>query len=165
MPEQQIHSHGRAEPLPPFNSWPIQFSDPEVGYAWYTASATLVTQALPTHASARVSDVLSDWVDLVLQRHREEINRHGGLLGIHDWRRFRSYDTEARRRWLQRIQCRPKGYLRKGVIVIADSPLIKMAVAGANMIVTIASGGESQFEIATNALQVLHKYDVRRPSP
>ena len=163
--EQRAPSPGPTEPLPPFNAWPLQLSDPEVGFAWYTSPATLVTQALPAHATARVSDVLSDWVDLVLQRHSEEIHRCGGLLGVHDWRRFRSYDSEARRRWMQRIQRRPKGYLRKGVIIIADNPLIKMAVAGANMIVAMASGGGSQFEIATNALQVLQKYDVRRPSP
>jgi hypothetical protein len=151
------------EPLPPFNSWPVQLSDPEVGFAWYTSSATLVTQALPTHATARVASVLSDWVDLVLERHQKEIDRCGGLLGIHDWRRFRSYDSEARRTWLLRLQRRPKGYLRKGIIIVDDSPLLKMAIAGANMIVSLASGGRSQFEIATNAFRVVQKYDVRRP--
>lgn len=163
--EQRVPLPNLAEPLPPLNSWPVQLSDPDVGFAWYTSSATLVTQALPTHATARVSEVLSNWVDLVLEQHRDEIARHGGLLGIHDWRRFRTYDSEARRKWMQRIERRPKGYLRKGVIIIADNPLIKMAVAGANMIVSLASGGHSQFEIATNATQVLHKYDVQRPLP
>ncbi len=152
-------------PLPPFNAWPVQFSDPDVGFAWYTHPGTLVTQATARHATARVSSVLSDWVDLVLEQHREEISRCGGLLGIHDWRRFRGYDTEARRRWMERIQRRPKGYLRKGVIIVGDNPLIKMAVSGANMIVALASGGDSQFEIATNAYHVLQKYDVRRPRP
>ncbi len=161
--EQREPSPNQAEPLPPFNAWPIQFSDPEVGFAWYTNAATLVTQTTPTHATPRVAEVLSNWVDLILKQHREEVARHGGLLGIHDWRSFRSYDSDARRHWLQRIKSRPKGYLRKGIIIIADSPLMKMAVAGANMIVALASGGESQFEIATNASQVLQKHDVRRP--
>jgi hypothetical protein len=163
--EQRVPPAHIAEPLPPFNTWPVQLSDPDVGFGWYTSSGTLVTQALPSHATSRVSEVLSNWVDLVLEAHREEIDRCGGLLGIHDWRRFRSYDSEARRNWMQRIQRRPKGYLRKGVIIIADNPLIKMAVAGANMIVSLASGGHSNFEIATNATQILHKYDVRPPCP
>ena len=54
-------------------------------------------------------------------------------------------------------------YLRKGVIIVADSPLIKMAVAGANRIAAMTSGGDSQFEIATNMTQVLQKYEERRP--
>jgi len=161
--EQSAPSPSPAEPLAPFNAWPLQFSDPDVGFAWYTHAATLVTQATPTHATSYAADVLSNWVDQVLESHHEEINHYGGLLGIHDWRRFRSYDSEARRRWLQRIERRPKGYLRKGVIIVLDNPLLKMAVAGANMAVALASGGESQFEIATNALQTLQKYDVRRP--
>lgn len=160
---QHVQSPTPADPLPPFNAWPIHYSNPSVGFAWYTTPATLVTQAIATHATAHVADVLSDWVDLVLEKHRAEIDSCGGLLGIHDWRRFRGYDSDARRHWMQRIQRRPKGYLRKGVIIIADNPLIKMAVAGANMIVALASGGGSQFEIATNAFQVLQKYDVQRP--
>jgi len=151
------------EPLPPFNSWPIQLSDPEVGFAWYLNPGILVTQATPAHATVRVAAVLSDWVDLVLESHREEFSRRGGMLGIHDWRRIRSYDSEARRSWMQRIRRRPKGYLRKGVIIITDTPLTKMAVAGANMVVALASRGDSQFEIATNANQVLREYDVRPP--
>jgi hypothetical protein len=161
--EQSAPSLNPVEPLAPFNAWPIQLSDPDVGFAWYTSAATLVTQATPAHATPYAADVLSNWVDLVLERHHEEIKHYGGLLGVHDWRRFRSYDSEARRRWLQRIERRPKGYLRKGVIIVSDSPLLKMAVAGANMVVALASGGDSQFEIATNALQTLQKYDVRRP--
>lgn len=152
-----------AQPQPPFHTWPIQFRDPEVGFAWYTSAATLVTQVIPKHASARVSAVLSDWVDMVREKHQDDIARHGGLLGIHDWRSFRTYDTEARRLWLQRIERRPKGYLRKGVIIISDSPLIKMAVAGANLIVALASGGKSQFEIATDAAGIVDKYNVQRP--
>jgi|GEM_PF-1581168 len=163
--EQRAPLTDSADPLPPFNSWPVQLSHPEVGFAWYTSSATLVTQALPSHATERIAEVLSDWVDFVLERHRKEIQQCGGLLGIHDWRRFRSYDSEARQKWQQRIERRPKGYLRKGIIIVANNPLIKMAVAGANMVVSLASGGHSQFEIATNAFEVLRKYEVRRPSP
>jgi len=159
--EIRTPSPGAIEPLPPFNTWRIQLSDPEVGFAWYTSPGILVTQATMTHAGVRASVVLSDWVDLVLETHREELRQCGGLLGIHDWRRFRSYDSEARRLWTQRIRRRPSGYLRKGVIIIAESPLIKMAVAGANLVVAIASGGSSQFEIATNATEVLRKYNVR----
>lgn len=161
--EQRAPPPDLVEPLPPFDNWPLQLSDPDVGFAWYTNSAVLVTQAIPSHATAHVSDTLSNWVDLILEMNRDEIERCGGLLGIHDWRRFRSYDSEARRKWMQRIERRSKGYLRKGIIVIADSPLIKMAVAGANMIVSLASGGSGQFEIATNPFHVLHKYNVQAP--
>ena len=58
---------------------------------------------------------------------------------------------------------RPKGYLRKAVVIIDDNPLLKMAVAGANLLVAVASRNQGQIEFSTNAYETLRKYGVRAP--
>lgn len=151
------------EPAAPFAGWPIQCSDIDVGFAWYAGNGIIVTQITGVYGSARVATVLSDWIDLLLDTHNAEIADAGGMLGIHDWRRVKKYDSDARRIWIDRIRQRPKGYLRKAVVIVSDNPLLKMAIAGVNMIVSVASRGEGQIEIATNAYEVLRKYDVQTP--
>lgn len=152
------------EPASPFSNWPVQYADPDVGFAWYAGNGTIVTQICVTHGTAPGVTVVSDWIDLLLEAHREELAQAGGMLGIHDWRRVSKYDSDARKIWLERIQRRPKGYLRKAVVIVADNPLLKMAIAGANMLVAVASRGEGQIELATNAYEVLRKYGVQAPA-
>jgi hypothetical protein len=151
------------EPLLPFSTWPIQFSDPDVGFAWYAGNGTVVTQATSTHGTARTATVISDWIDQMLDANGADVARAGGLLGIHDWRRVQKYDSAARKTWIERIHRRPKGYLRKAVVIIADNPLLKMAIAGANLFVAVASRDQGQIEISTNAYETLRKYAVRTP--
>jgi len=38
----------------------------------------------------------------------------------------------------ERMKKRPKGYLRKAIVIIADNPLLKMAVAGGNLLAAIS---------------------------
>ncbi len=123
-------------------------------------------QVSATHGTARMASVFSDWLDEAVATHEEEIAAAGGFLAIHDWRQLTRYDSEARRIWLARMGERAErhpGYLRKAVVIIADNPLLKMAIAGGNLVATLASRGKSQVEIATNAIAVLAKYQVRPP--
>ena len=150
-------SHAK-DPSPPFSSWPLQFSDPDVGFAWYVGKGIIVTQASATHGTVRVATVVSDWIDELRERHHEEFDRFGGVLGIHDWRRIRTYESDARKVWVERINKRPPGYLRKAVVIVGDSPLLKMAVAGANMFLAVASRNDGRIEVATNVYQILNKY-------
>jgi len=125
-----------------------------------------VGQVSGTHGTARMASVFSDWLDEVVATHELEIAQAGGFVAIHDWRQLTGYDSEARRIWLGRMGERAKrhpGYLRKAVVIIADNPLLKMAVAGGNLVATLASRGKSQVEIATNAVEVLARYQVRPP--
>ncbi len=151
------------EPAPPFSTWPVQLSDPDVGFAWYAGKGTVVTQISCTHGTARVATILNDWIDQLLQAHATEMASAGGLLGIHDWRRVKNYDSSVRRIWVERIGQRPKGYLRKSVVIIGDNPLIKMAVAGANLLVAVASRNQGQIELSTNVYETLRKYAVTAP--
>jgi hypothetical protein len=150
-------------PWPPFSAWPIQCSDPEIGFAWYAGQGIIVTQITGTHGTARAATVLSDWIDELLDSNASDLAKYGGMLGIHDWRRVLKYDSAARKVWYARIHRRPKGYLRKAVVIVADNPLLKMAVAGANMAIAVASRGEGQIEVATNAQAILSKYCVTAP--
>jgi len=151
------------EPTLPFSAWPLQYSDPDVGFAWYAGRGVIVTQVSGNHGTAHASTVLSDWIDQLLATHAADIAQFGGMLGIHDWRRVLKYDSDARKIWVDRINQRPKGYLRKAVVIIADNALLKMAIAGANLLVAIGARGQGQIEIATNAYEVLRKYQVALP--
>jgi len=159
------HSLRPVEPSPPFATWPVQMSDPDVGFAWYAGNGTIVTQATTIRGTAHAATVLSDWIDQLLEANRTEIAQAGGLLGIHDWRRIQKYESAARKIWVERIHQRPRGYLRKAVVVIADNPLLKMAIAGANLFVAVASRDQGQIEVSTNAYETLRKYGVRTPTP
>jgi hypothetical protein len=75
----------------------------------------------------------------------------------------RKYDSSARQIWVDRIHRRPKGYLCKVVVIVVDNPLLKMAVAGANLLVAVASRDQGQIEITTNAYETLRKYGIRAP--
>jgi hypothetical protein len=152
-----------SEPTLPFSNWPLHLSDPDVGFAWYAGAGTVVTQVITSHGTARAATVVSDWIDELRERYATDLENAGGLLGIHDWRRLRKYDSSARQIWVDRIRRRPKGYLRKAVVIVNDNPLLKMAVAGVNLFVAVASRDQGQIEITTNAYEALRKYGIRSP--
>lgn len=79
---------------------------------------------------AAMEDV-STGVDLLLEHDRPP---EGGILIFHDWRRFQRYESSAREHLLRRMRSRPKGYVRKTVVVVPPTPLWRMAIAGANLI-------------------------------
>lgn len=159
MGPPKIEQH--SGPLAPFGDWPIQFFEPEIAYAWYTHGATFVTQALIVSTNVYVVSILNDWLDDVTRTHREEIERAGGLLAIHDWRRIRKYDSASREAWFARMRARPSNYLRKAIVVVGDAPLLKMALAGANLLTALHL--KSQVQIASNCYQVLREHGVIRP--
>lgn len=156
-------THSQFLPAAPFSSWPIQCVDPDVGFAWYAGNGVIVTQISGRDGTPRVASVLSDWIDELLELHRTEIVATGGMLGIHDWRRVRNYDSSARNIWFGRMKRRPPNYLRKAVVVISDNPLLKMAIAGGNLVLALASNRIGDIEIASNAYEVLRKYAVTSP--
>ena len=151
-------------PAAPFSNWPIQLNDPDVGFAWHVGNSTIVTQISSDHGTAHTATVLSDWLDQLVARHKAEIESGNGLIAIHDWRKVKRYDSAARVIWFERMKQRPKGYLRKAVVITADNPLLKMAIAGGNLILAVLSGSQPTIELATNAYEVLRKYQVKAPT-
>ncbi len=140
----------------------MQLHHPDAGFGWYLSGGIFVSQISVSVGSEFVADTLSDWIDGVLEQHGEEVSAAGGLLGIHDWRLMRKYTSRARSIWFERMKRRPRQYLRRAVVVVGDTPLLKMAVAGANLMATLSLVGE--VELAHDIQAVLHRHSIARPS-
>jgi hypothetical protein len=137
--------------------------DPDAGFAWYTGSGILITQVCAERGTAPVATILSNWIDETLASHREEIAQSGGLFAVHDWRQVRRYDSAARSVWFERMKKRPKGYLRKAIVIIADNPLLKMAVAGGNLLAAISLDGHTKVELASDIHAVMRQHSLMPP--
>lgn len=151
-----------SRPRAPFLTWPHHLYDERFGFAWYTAPATFVNQVERTHGTIEVANGIHDAIDHVLEQHAEDIERHGGLLMIHDWRTLTGYDSQARQLYLERMKGRDRRYLRHVVAVLPDRPLIKMAVETANIVMALSSGGRLRMESDPSA--ALARHEVRHPT-
>jgi hypothetical protein len=149
-------------PLAPFADWPVQLEDPALGFAWYTEPATFVNQLLVERATADTANRLHDVIDHVIEREREDIEAHGGLLIIHDWRELAKYDSDARKAFLDRMRGREPGYLRGAVAVVRNTPLLRMAVQTANLVMALRAGGD--LEMTTAVGPALTKHGVAVPT-
>ena len=145
----------------PFSTWPVQLYDPRFGFAWYTEPCVFVNQLIHSRGTVEVAEGLHDAIDHVLARERASIERHGGLMMIHDWRKMTSYDTEARVAYLARMKARNRLYLRQVVAVLPDRPLVRMAVQTANIVMALSSGGH--LRIATQVAPILTELGVHVP--
>jgi hypothetical protein len=150
-------------PAEPLSNWAIQLYDRAVGFAWYVGKGTIVTQVTSQHGTVHAAAVVSNWIDLLLARHAREIEAHHGLLAIHDWRKVKKYESGARVAWFERMKQRREGYLRKAVVVTSANPLLKMAIAGGNLVHAFITRSESTIELASNLSEVLRKYKVELP--
>lgn len=148
-------------PRPPFRFWPIQLADPGFGYMWFTDPCVLVNQVCFPRATTNLVAALHDGIDRVIEREAESIERHGGIVIIHDWRELKGYDTAARRAYLDRMRRRKGGYLRQAVAVLPSTPLLKMAVQTADLVMALGVGGKLGF--ANDIQKVLDRFDVKRP--
>lgn len=148
-------------PYLPFRFWPIQLADPRFGYMWFTEPCVLINQVCVPRATTELVSALHDGIDRVIEREAEAIERHHGIVMIHDWRRLQGYDTAARREYLARMRRRKGGYLRQAVAVLPSTPLIKMAVQTADLVMALGVGGKLTF--ANDIDKVLERFDVKRP--
>ena len=151
-----------APPAPPFEDWPVQLADPRFGYAWYTAPGVFVCQVHASHGTVEVADAVHDAIDEVIAKRRADFDRFGGVLMIHDWRLMRGYDTAARQTYLARKKVREPGYLRHVVAVVHNSPLMRMAVQTANLVMALRTGGN--MTLANDPAEALAKYQVEKPT-
>lgn len=148
-------------PRAPFDRWPIQHHAEGIGFAWYTSPATFVNQLLVSRGTVEAASWVHDVIDRVLETEREDIERHGGLLILHDWRALDGYDAEARRVFIARMRRRKPGYLRRAVAVVRDTPLLRMAIQTANLAMALHVGGKLEMRI--DPLPALAKYGIEPP--
>lgn len=140
----------------------MQLHDPRFGFAWYTEPCVFLDQATVSRGTVEAVDALHDAIDHVLIREQAAIERHGGLLMIHDWRQLTGYDSSARVAYLRRMKHRRPGYLRHVVSVLPSSPLIRMAVQTANIVMAVSSGGN--LRMVTDPQQTLREHRVVTPA-
>ncbi len=113
----------------PFETWPIQFHDPELGlFAWYARPATYVTQTTATRATGAHATLIGRAMDHLLDRYRSEVEMHAGLLVIHDWRSLRELEPEARRIYSQRIEGYKRGFQRGAYVALDLNPALRTVV-------------------------------------
>jgi hypothetical protein len=148
-------------PAPPFKTWPIQVADPRFGYLWKTAPNIVITQASFPEVSEAVVGAFHDALDAVIQAEAKAIAEHGGLVMIHDWRALRGYDTAARRLFMARMKTRAPGYLKVAVVVVPDTPLLRMAVQTAELLLATGLGGS--LRLVSDVEAALREYKVQRP--
>lgn len=147
----------------PFDRWPEQLVDARFGYAWFTAPSVFLNQLTDRHATITTVHALHDAIDHVLERRREEIDAHGGLTIIHDWRELRSYDSDARKAYLERMKRREPGYLKQAIAIVGNTPLLRMAVQTANILMAMRIGGS--LDLSNDADAVLRRCRVASPLP
>lgn len=150
------------KPLAPFQTWPVHLSDRRFGLAWYTRPGVFVDQIHEPHGTLQVAQALHAAIDHVLERQQEDLEQYGGLLVIHDWRQMHGYDSDARKFFLERMKTRKPGYLRGAVVVVPDTPLLKMAVQTSHIVMALRAGGT--LKLATNLREVLETYGVSHPT-
>lgn len=148
---------------PPFDGWPAGHFDPQYGFAWYCGRGLIASHLTIQHATEASATAYHDFEEYVLRTHAREITDNGGLFVVHDWRNLRTYDPGARRVWQERMQARPKGYLRGSIVCVSKAgPLLRMAVQAANLVASLAHG--AQVELCTDIHAALRDHGVVPPT-
>jgi hypothetical protein len=150
--------------LPPFDRWPVQHSDPHYGYVWYCGRGLIVSHITVVHGTADAAHAYHEFEERMLDEHARDVKENSGIFVIHDWRKMATYDAEARRVWQDRMQRRPKGYLRGSVVcVVKAAPLLKMAVQAANLVASVTH--QAKVELTTNLAGALLEHDAHPERP
>ena len=150
-----------APPQEPFADWPIQITVP-AGYIWYTEPGVLVTQVQIEHATYEHTLAMTTRVDTVVQHRKVELAQLGGLLIIHDWRKLKTWDNDARQLIVQRSRDRGRGVIRAVVIAISVNPLLRLLAQVVNATMSAVTSGGVQ--VVHDVLPSLDKYGVKRPT-
>jgi hypothetical protein len=128
---------------------------------WYTEPGVFVSQAHIEHSNFEDVAAMCMRVDAVLRLRKAEIAKHGGLLIIHDWRRLKSWDDDARQHLIERSIRRARGEVRAVIIAISTNPLFRLMAQVANVTLTALGGARVQL---VDALEPsLEKYGVKKP--
>lgn len=148
---------------PPFDRWPAGHFDPRYGFAWYCGQGLIVSHLTIGHATEASATTYHDFEEYILRTQAREIADNRGLFVIHDWRKLQTYDPGARRVWQDRMQSRPKGYLRGSIVcVLKAGPLLRMAVQAANLVASLAHG--AKVELSTDVEGALRTHKVLPPT-
>jgi len=118
----------------------VQEHDPDFGFFWALDDAIMVGQSTVPRMTLATADAVHARVDRLLAARRDEVQRMGGLMILHDWRSLEAYDREARQRFIDKSRSRGRGYLRASIVAVRASPLIRMALQTGNMLLSVFLG-------------------------
>jgi hypothetical protein len=149
-------------PRSPFQTWPVQLHDPRFGFAWYTAPAIFIAHIDVTHGSVEATMGLNDALDRVIATRDDEIRAAGGLLVIQDFRTVKSYSSEARQSFVERLKRRPRGYSRGVYVAVGINPLLRMAVQTVNIAFSMVIGGT--VELIADPTVILRRLGIQSPA-
>lgn len=100
----------------------------------------------------------------MMEDHAADVAERGGIFVIHDWRTMVTYEAEARRVWQDRMQTRPKGYLRGSVVcVLKAAPLLRMAVQAANVVASVTH--QAKVSLTTDLQAALAEHEAHPEPP
>lgn len=149
-------------PRAPFDRWPVQLHEEDLGFAWYAEPAVFVLQSTVEHGSLAFAERFNDLIDRVLAERQEAVEAEGGLFIFHDWRVMTGYEREARSRVVERMRARKSGYARRTVVAVSPkSRLLRMAVEAVNLFATVTL--RSKIELVTNPSAVLDRAGILPP--
>ena len=60
------------------------------------------------HGTEAAATAYHDYESGALETHAADIDAHGGIFVIHDWRVVTTYDKGARHIWQERMKARPR---------------------------------------------------------
>jgi hypothetical protein len=149
-------------PRAPFEAWPAPDWNWGAGYAWRAEPAAIVTQALLSVPERAHGQQLSQLVDRHAAAHPEEVEHAGGLLLIHDWRAFYTYDPALRSFYLERMLERRPYRVRAIILAVSVRGFIRMAARPFSMLAERSLG--ITVDLVDDPAPVLARHGVR-PHP
>ncbi|NUP13995.1 MAG: hypothetical protein HOW73_48795 [Polyangiaceae bacterium] len=157
------HAHLETKPSWPFVGWPIHFADRRLGYVWLVDPDVLIFHATVTQGTAESATLLHDTVDAAWKLNRDAFTRAGGVALLVDARSLTSYTTEGRQRYAERVRTRPRGHVRRVVVVVPQDRLLRMAAEALGLIAQLAGG--SSMEVLRDPKEALEMLGVIAPAP
>jgi hypothetical protein len=136
-----------ARPAAPFHDWPVDVFVPGAGFVWYRRDiGAFISQSIHHTATIATADLVNDYLDHLLLNEQRAILRMGGIVVLYDWRTLLHVDHDAPQRFMQRVQKRAPGYLRKSIVVFSPtvSSLFETALRAGSAFAGLALGRRIQ---------------------
>ena len=152
-------------PRAPLAYWRVHRYEETLGFVWRFAPGFLVSQSIGPRFTLAAAQTMARLVDLV-EAEDGHAEGHDGLLLFHDWRSFKTYDSQARENVVRRMRTKRRGFISQtwGVWE-APSRMARMAVEAINLTCSLA--GTARIVVSEDIHRQLQLAEIlgRRPEP
>jgi hypothetical protein len=111
------------------------------------------------HGDVTAAELVNDALDHIIQARTSEIKEQGGLLVLQDFRAVKTYTSESRQVYIERLKRRARGYSRGVYVATGINPLLRMAVETANLAFSMMIGGA--IHMVADLSEILIRHRVR----